>query len=192
MKKFFTTSLAVAMAAATLGTTAFAADAGSKTLNSTNGYSHTIDVYGTYTSYQESAEIISVDVEWEAMSFTYAEEQQGTWNPSTHEYDNDTEEAGWVDNSADITVTNHSNVDVTATFSFAAEDAYNDVSGTNYVTGEFKNVDENSYVELNAGVENKKDKADSKTVTFEIGGKLGSDVGEETQLGTITVSVAKK
>lgn len=187
MKKLIALVLSLVMVMG-LATTAFAEEAGNTTLNKTNGYSYDIKVEGEYIEELLSDEIISVDVEWGAMNFTYAATQQGTWQPDSHTYSNATEEAAWVgDTTSDITVTNHSNVDVTATFAFKAEDNFEDV------TGSFKQDDTTvSYVYLDAGVENKPDEADKETVTFEIGGELNSSVTTQTQIGTITVHVAKK
>lgn len=181
MKKLISLLLALVMVMG-LATTAFAAET-ETTLNKDNGYAYDIPVTGEYINELKSDEIISVDVEWGSMDFTYAATQQGTWNPKTHAYDNATEEAAWVnDTTSDITVTNHSNVDVTASFKFDAETSYSTVTGS---------FTQNS-VDLDAGVVNKKDEADKETVTFTIGGTLDTSAKGGAKLGTITVSVNKK
>lgn len=207
MKKFFATTLAVTMAVATFGTTAFAEEATPTptprqvTLDKKNGYDTTIKVTGTYIDEKKSDEIISMNVEWGAMSFTYAATQQGTWDPGKHDYDYATDEAAWVgDTTSNITVTNHSNVDVTASFEFEAAEEYSDVTG---MFKELKKEDavaaETATVTLNAGtVYDETDNpdayknADNATVEFEIGGEMDSTVKDtEKQIGTITVSVNK-
>lgn len=201
MKKFFATTLAVTMAVATLGTTAFAEEATptptpSQTLDADYGYSYEIEVKGKYIEKLMSDEIISMDVEWGAMSFTYAATQQGTWNPETHDYDDSTEEAAWVgDTTSEIKVTNHSNVGVTASFKFEAQEEFKSETSeqNDGVTGTFTQ----DSVELEKGEvkdeehPNAVEEADSKTVTFTIGGKLKNTATTETQIGTITVSVEK-
>ena len=59
------------------------------------------------------AEIISVEITWGAMEFTYCD---GEWNPNTHTYEN-----GYWAATADgdlVTVKNTGNVDVSVTFSY--------------------------------------------------------------------------
>lgn len=203
MKKLISLILALVMVMG-LATTAFAEEAGSKTLNKDNSYTHDIQVNGEYIQQLKSDEIISVDVEWGAMNFTYAATQQGTWQPDSHTYSNATEKAAWVgDTTSDIKVTNHSNVDVTANFSFKA-----DIST---VTGSFAEAtasaaliedddepekndkkDQSLSVDLKAGEVDGYATADNKTVTFTIGGSLADTYTTNTKLGTITVSVEKK
>ena len=79
MKKLFATILAVAMLAS-VSVTAFAA--------TNDGTQDTkITVNGSYVSGAAGSSVISVDIEWEAMNFTYSATSEGTWNPATHAYD---------------------------------------------------------------------------------------------------------
>jgi len=71
------------------------------------------------------AQDISVDITWGELSFTYSD---GTWNPDTHEYEND----GWtVDNEGgnSIKVENTGNTDVNVTYDYKAVE--------NGITGSF-------------------------------------------------------
>lgn len=175
-----------------LTTSAFAAETSQneETLDKKNSYTHEISVTGGYIEELKSAEIISANVEWEAMNFTYAATQQGTWNPKTHAYDNVKETAAWVGKTtSDIKVTNHSNVDITASFSFTKNKAT--ITGT-FKNGESDTVAETKTVGLSAGVLNEYDKADNETVIFEIGGSYDGDYSTDITFGTITVSVDKK
>ena len=113
MKKLFATLLAVAMLAS-VSVTAFAAETNHGTQDTE------ITVNGSYVSGAAGSSVISVDIEWEAMNFTYSATSEGTWNPATHAYDGQTE-GGWSDNTPAITVTNHSNVAVNATLGFTAD-----------------------------------------------------------------------
>lgn len=199
MKKFFATAMAVTMVTATLGTTAFAAEgpaAGSKTLTDEKK-SVEITVSGEYVENQESPEVISMDIEWGAMNFTYAAKQQGTWQPTTHTYDGATEVEGWAGKTtSDIKVTNHSNVDVTASFEFEAMSGFAPTSdeADDGVKGSFsqKSVDLDAGVAKDEDHPNAYDEAATETVTFSIGGKLKQGTAKDTQIGTITVSVDKK
>ena len=67
-----------------------------------------------YTLYAHWTAIISVDITWSALDFSYSD---GTWNPAKHAYEN----GGWVTNTSDgnqITVENKGVTDVTVTFSY--------------------------------------------------------------------------
>lgn len=58
-----------------------------------------------------AASVISVDVEWDAMEFTYTEASKGTWLPSEHRYEGGTP-AKWSEDVKKLTVTNQSNAAV--------------------------------------------------------------------------------
>lgn len=61
-------------------------------------------------SEEPDSDVVSVDIEWGGMSFTYTE---GTWNTKTHSYDG----AGWTDNGTGyVTISNIGTIDTTATF----------------------------------------------------------------------------
>lgn len=167
MKKIFALLIAVMMIA-TMSTVAFAGE-----VNYVTG--GTIDVSGTFEAAADAAPVISADIEWTAMEFTYTEGTIGVWDPTSHSYINGTE--GSWDGEGTITVTNHSNVDVTVGFSFDSEYG---------VTGEFTA----DTLELDAAeVGTARDEADSDSTTFSIvDGVITTDV---TVLGTITVTIAE-
>ena len=73
----------------------------------------------------EDISVISVDVTWGAMEFTYSD---GTWNPETHEY----EGGGWTtaENANKISVTSTSNIPVTVSYSYTQETGYSAVDGS--------------------------------------------------------------
>ena len=78
MKKLFAALLAIIMLAS-MSVTAFAAE-------NTGATPTDITVNGTYTPGATADEIISADIAWDAMDFTYTGASQGTWNPVTHAY----------------------------------------------------------------------------------------------------------
>ena len=203
MKKLISLILALVMVMG-LATTAFADEVKSPQTLTDENNSVDIPVKGEYIQQLKSDDIISVDVEWKAMNFTYAATQQGTWDPSSHSYKDPVTSGAWVnDTTSDIKVTNHSNVNVTANFSFKAD--------ITTVTGSFAEAtaspafgfddeEENKVtkpenkslsVDLKAGEVDGYKTADNKTVTFTIGGTLANTYTANTQLGTITVSVEK-
>ena len=175
MKKLFATLLAVAMLAS-VSVTAFAAETNHGTQDTE------ITVNGSYVSGAAGSSVISVDIEWEAMNFTYSATSEGTWNPATHAYDGQTE-GGWSDNTPAITVTNHSNVAVIATLGFTA-----DVTG---VVGTFTEASgtENDNI-LNLATAEGTEVANAPTATANFG-ISGAAIDANKTLGTITVTIAK-
>ena len=141
-----------------------------------------ITVNGSFVPGTAADEIISVDVAWEAMDFTYTGASQGTWNPVTHAYEGAIE-GGWSDNTPAITVTNHSNVAVNATLSFTAN-----VTG---VVGTFTEASgtANDNV-LNLATAEGTEVANAPTATANFG-ISGAAIDANKALGTITVTIAK-
>lgn len=141
-----------------------------------------ITVNGSFVPGTAADEIISVDVAWEAMDFTYTGASQGTWNPVTHAYDGAIE-GGWSDNTPAITVTNHSNVAVNATLGFTAN-----VTG---VVGTFTEASgtENDNI-LNLATAEGTEVANAPTATANFG-ISGAAIDANKALGTITVTIAK-
>ena len=152
------------------------------TINTANGTA-THDVTATYvdgTSGGAGGTVYSVDIDWGDMAFTYTEEA-GVWNPETHQ----TTGAGggiWsVNNSGGnkIKVTNHSNADITAKFSYTA------ASGYEGITGKFDRTSLTLQSAVNTEVSNAP--SDSAALTLE--GALASTVTTSTKIGTITVTL---
>lgn len=114
MKKILAIILALAMATVP-AVTIFAAGDGSSSINGENGSN--INVSGTYTPPTTPDALISVDIAWDEMKFTYTQGSLGTWDPGSHDYINPGE-GSWTTDTATITVTNHSNTDIRADFTF--------------------------------------------------------------------------
>lgn len=113
----------VLMLVAALSSSAFAAETG------TAEGDYNIPVTGSSQS-GFNPDVISVDIVWGSMNFSYAASSIGTWDPNAHGYVGATA-GGWSTNKAPITVTNHSNAAIGAAFSFTAASG-TDVSGTFY------------------------------------------------------------
>ena len=122
MKKALAILLTLALMCA--GLTVFA---GSTTVSSSGNT--TIDVQGKYQSGDEPATVYHVDVSWGSMEFTYNAATLGSWDPSTHSYVEGSQASWTYDTNANvITVKNHSNAGITASFDFEAEEGF-DVEG---------------------------------------------------------------
>lgn len=132
-----------------------------------------ISYYGTYTDTESTEKIISMDIKWESMQFVYAAKQQGTWEPGQHSYQASSDSAGWVKNSADITVINHSNVMMLANLSFEPSAS---------IAGSFSGTS----LELENAVGTTWENAPSETVTFTVNGSMKESDGEKT-LGKILI-----
>lgn len=132
-----------------------------------------ISYYGTYTDTESMEKIVSMDIKWESMQFVYAAKWQGRWEPGEHSYTASSEEAGWVKDSSEITMTNHSNVAMLANLSFEPSAS---------VSGSFSGTS----LELENAVGTTWENAPSETVTFRVDGSMEESDGEKT-LGTILI-----
>ena len=171
MKKFLASALAFALAIST-SVTAFAAN--TDTNDGTKGTGITVN--GTYQAAEAPADVTSVDIVWDNMDFTYTAPSKGTWNASTHEYENATE-GGWAATSGTdpkITVTNHSNLNVQAIFAFNGT-----VDGLN---GSFTK----SALVLDSAEGTELSNAPTDETTFSVS---GAAIDANKNLGTVIVTV---
>ena len=174
MKKLLTGILTLALAAA-MSVPAFAAN--SATNNGTAGTDITVN--GKYNAGSAAADVISVDIAWDAMDFTYTAPSKGTWNPENHKYEGG-KSGGWEATSGtnpEITVTNHSNVDVKASFSFNSDiqNLFSHFSSETLVVDSAVGTDP---------VDAPKDK-----ISFYVYG--GATIDADQKLGTVTVTITK-
>lgn len=149
----------------------------------TDGGTASHDVKATYranSSGGAGGTVYSVDITWGDMAFTYTAEA-GIWDPKTHTTTSSTGGV-WTVNNTDgdkITVTNHSNTDVTATFSYAAASDFDGISGTF----------DNASLNLASAVGTAVDEAPNGTAALSLSGALGSTTADNTKIGTITVTL---
>lgn len=174
-KRFAAAVLALVMALS-LTTVAFA---GESTHTSMPG-SETIGVNGAYDG-EGTKDVYSVKIEWGEMSFTYKTTGEKNWNPETHKYDV-AEGDGWQFSGNTVTVTNHSNRPVDVKFTFTKD--------TESYKGEYTGKMSVESKQLDAGVENKPDEADSVTSALTLTGTLNAVETTSTKLGDITVSLS--
>lgn len=185
MKKLITTVLITAVAAS-MSLTAFAANTeNSGTINNDNG-SKDITVNAKYVDNTATRDVISADIEWGAMEFTYTVGGTKKWDAENHKYTVENSTSGWSENGNTIKVTNHSNVDINANFSYT-KDANNTLDGS-FTYGNGKTA-ANGTVKLNAGVENQKDSADYVIATLTLSGTPSNTMKTLTKVGTVTVKI---
>lgn len=184
MKKLFAVLLAVVMLA-TAAQAVFAtdtADAGEITGN--NGTkAPTIDVEGTYIPGKAADEQISVDISWTSLRFTYT---AGDERYDTQTHKTTSGDGSWSTDKATITVTNHSNTVIDASFAFSPSD--NSVNGSftkDKITVE--SADDEQYQTPGA---DGKYPAPSQSTQFGINAN-SAPILEEQKLGTITVQLKK-
>ena len=173
MKKLFAFFLAIVM----IATIAIPASA-EATIDS-HGDSATITVSGIFLPSGGEFKTISVDLVWDEMTFTYIKTSSGDWNPDTHEYEGGIEGA-WSEETSTITVTNHSDVEITAALGF---EAIADVEG---VFTETSGTENDNILELASGVGTTYAEAPTASVEF---GIRGEPLAEDGELGLITVSI---
>ena len=118
MKKLFACILALVLAISPFAINAYAA-------------THTMqDVTVYYHAGSKASDVVSVDISWGAMEFSYYDEIEGTWNPKTHQYDGAVAARWEVENASNfVTITNHSNKAVTASLSLTMNPDYSSVIG---------------------------------------------------------------
>ena len=135
-----------------------------------------ITVNGVYVPGALADSSVSVNISWGSMTFTYTDASQGTWNPDTHRYENQSTPT-WQAEGNTITVTNNSNVKVNAAFSFTPT--------VDTVSGKFTWAGETvSTLPFEAATANG---ATSATVTFTVTGYISST----SSLGTIVVTITQ-
>ena len=136
-----------------------------------------IDVTVKYRASAEPA-VYQVDLEWSSMVFTYTEAGTKVWDPTNHTYQMNVS-GSWDKTTAEIKVTNHSNVPVDVEMLYKGE------NGTG-ITGTLTN----GKGTLKAGEENAYDKADFLKADFKISGTPDSSVTEQgMKIGAITVNI---
>lgn len=145
------------------------------------GGSDTGDVKATYAANTKAETVYSVDITWGNMQYTYTIDSEGTWNPSTHQFVGASGEGEWscAEGANQVKVTNHSNAAVKASFKYAAEEGYDEISGTFN-----KNIADLATAEGTAVEE-----APTETVSLELEGALDKNVTNPTQIGTATVTL---
>lgn len=176
MRKYGMKNIALAVALLVI---AMPAAANAVSIDNVPGESE-IDVKAKYEAGSAVQNTYKVDLEWESMEFTYTTAGTRTWNPETHEYVTAAGDGQWTNNGNVITVTNHSDLPVTANFIFNSDPGYT-------LTGTFTNTS----LPLASAVGTQVDAAPSGTTALSLSGTLDESMTDFTKVGTITVSIAK-
>lgn len=145
-----------------------------------SGGTDSANVTGTYSS-KATVPVYSVDITWEDLNFTYNGASKGNWNPQTHKYEDGTM-AGWAAGNGTITVTNHSNIAITATPSYTAKAGY-ESADMNFSTDALQVATADNGVDGTAGT------AVTGMITVTPTGSLPEDT-EGATIGTITITVS--
>jgi len=172
MKKIMSLILALALMMS-LAIPAFAA--------TNEGGDTSIDVKAQYNGGATTPDKINVNVAWGAMEFTYNVGGTQDWDATNHKYVNNVTQ-NWTATGNTVTITNHSNVGIKADLSFAADAAYNTV------TGKF----DKATITLVTAVGTEVNAAPADTATLTLEGTLADTVTALTKIGTITVKIAKQ
>lgn len=150
-----------------------------------------IGVNGNYVADAATEDVVSVDVAWESMDFTYTKGSVGTWKPDTHSYTG-ASDGSWSTSKSGITVKNHSNVGIEAGFTFTAESGVT-TAGTFYTKGQddtytaITSTDAQK-ISLATAVGTEVANSPAGTIYF---GVSGDAITVSKKLGTITVTIAK-
>ena len=132
----------------------------------------------TYVPAKAAGTVISVDIEWSGMDFTYNEASR-TWNAATHQYDE--KAGGWEDGYGTITITNNSSVILQADISYTPETDFSDIfmaftNQTPYIGSAYTN-------------ENGQGAACEVQVLAVPKGDLEEALDKKTTIGTVKVTV---
>lgn len=172
MKKILSLILALALVMS-LSVTAFAAE----DKNNGEGEAASIEISAIYKEGSAADQVVSVDIAWGAMTFEYTDGAEGKWDPATHTYGakgNGT----WAASDNAITVTNHSNTGIKATFTY--------VPAVNTVTGTFS---KDGVLTLASAVDTAVENAPSDSLALTLGGTMTE--AQAGKVGTVTISITK-
>lgn len=149
--------------------------------------SQSADVLATYQEPEAPETVYSVNISFDSMKFIYTAESRGTWNSTLHKYENPTP-ASWSFANNSITVTNHSNVPVTASFSYAATPEFSNVVNGSF-TDDSKDPLPSNQIGLSSADDTSVGAMTSTTVYLLLSGDLPSGTSAETKCGTVTVTI---
>lgn len=165
---------------ASMSATAFAEETATEDPNSQA-------VLASYEASAQGKPVISVDISWEQMSFTYKDASAPAWNAEEHRYEGEETEAGWVEGNGIITISNNSNALLQACISYDPEEKFDTVSMSFTDTAPY------------LGSAHTDDRLDEEgevigtpcEVTIKVipVGVLAKETGANTRIGTITISI---
>ena len=168
MKKIIAATLALTLSMS-MGNFVYAADDSSA------------DIKATYQAGKENTDTVySVDVKWGSLEYTYSSGVTKSWDPKTLKYKETSGTSSWTcqDGADQITVTNNSNADITASLAYAE-------TGSN-ITGTFTN----SKIGLKSAEGTNVGGSPSETTTLSLKGALSNTTAEKQEIGNVTVTIS--
>ena len=139
------------------------------------------DIKATYQAGKESTDTVySVEVKWGSLEYTYSSGVTKSWDPTTLKYKETSGTSSWTcqDGADQITVTNNSNADITASLAYAE-------TGSN-ITGTFTN----SKIGLKSAEGTNVGKSPSETTTLSLKGALSDTTAVKKEIGKVTVTIS--
>lgn len=139
------------------------------------------DIKATYQAGKESTDTVySVDVNWGSLEYTYSSGVTKSWDPTTLKYKETSGTSSWTcqEGADQITVTNNSNADITASLAYAGTDSN--------ITGTFSN----SKIGLKSAVGTNAGDGPSGTTTLSLKGALSDTTAEKKEIGNVTVTIS--
>ena len=138
------------------------------------------NVTAEYMPGAQGGQIISVEIAWEGMDFTYNGASENVWDADKHQYISGTA-AGWAKSDACISITNHSNVMLKAGIAYTGNPGFKDMG--------MMFTDRNPFI----GSAETQDEGEGKECTVMIRaiptGKLPPDTPADTNVGELKVTV---
>lgn len=168
MKKIIAATLALTLSMS-MGNFVYAADDSSA------------DIKATYQAGEENTDTVySVDVEWGSLEYTYSSGVTRSWDPTTLKYKETSGKSSWTcqDGADQITVTNNSNADITASLAYAGTESN--------ITGTFSN----SKIGLKSAEGTNAGEGPSGTTTLSLNGALSDTTAQKKEIGNVTVTIS--
>lgn len=174
MKKIVALALTLVLSFST-GITAFAA---SITPDKGSG---TASITATYKQASPGDTVYSVDVQWGSMNFAYSTGGKKVWDAVNHIFKIENGTSEWIcDKNADkITVTNNSNTEIIARFSYEPIEEYKKIGGSF----------DKQEITLASAVGTSKEASPTDSTTLELNGALSEDASELVQIGSVKVTI---
>lgn len=139
------------------------------------------DIKATYQAGKESTDTVySVDVNWGSLEYTYSSGVTKSWDPTTLKYKETSGTSSWTcqEGADQITVTNNSNADITASLAYGKTDSN--------ITGTFTN----SKIGLKSAEGTNVGESPSETTTLSLKGALSDTTAEKKEIGNVTVTIS--
>ena len=139
------------------------------------------DIKATYQAGKENTDTVySVDVKWGSLEYTYSSGVTKSWDPTTLKYKETSGTSSWTcqEGANQITVTNNSNADITASLAYDKTDSN--------ITGTFTN----SKIGLKSAEGTNVGESPSETTTLSLNGALSDTTAEKKEIGNVTVTIS--